>query len=1070
MKRGYYSEPAIHGSTLYFRADDNFWKCSADGGKATCLTQCRGIPQHPRISPDGQWIAFTGKEEGMPDVYVMPATGGPLRRLTYSGHPGATVIGWTPDSESVIFTTHSNSPFRGWNLFHTISLDGVHPVNMNLGWGSSISFVPDGTIIIGRFGRDPAQWKRYRGGRAGEIWTDIGQKGKFRRLLNLKSNITHPVWLNNRVYFIGDHDGTANIWSCDENGGSIEQHTFHRDFYIRNPQNDGHYIVYQCAGEIYRYNSEDNFVTKISIDLPSPFRQLQRKMPSLEKYLESIDLSPSNTHCVAVARGKLFHFANWSGAAVTRGNTDGHIRYRLPQWLDSREQFVAVSDEEGEEKLVIFSTDSTSEPRKLSADSLGRVQHLKVIPGADIAILTNHRYQLLEVDLKSGKTKVLDKDKHFRMNRFDISSDGRWIAYSRSIDPHRTAIIIHDRNTRHNHVVTNPVRMDFNPVFDPKGKTIYFLSARAFNPVRDQLDFNYSFPMGIMPMALTLQTDTLNPFEQFAQSPVNDSPDKSGDADVSDKNKTEPSKPVAIDFEGILDRTVAMPVTDSIYSNLNVSKDKIWMLEEAVAGLLSDKNDTPEGTKLVCYDFESKKLTPFLSGVEDYKISRDGRVILVKTPGKLRILDASKPAPKDKQTGFSRESGWIDLSRLKVAINPAAEWQQMFREAWRLMRDDYFAENMSGVDWNAVYDRYKPLVQKISTRSELSDLIWECYGEMGTSHSYEFAGDYESLPDLNQGMLGIDLNYDSVSDTFIITHIVKGDSWDSSANSPLNQPGINVKPGDRLVAINGRKVNGLRHPGQELAGIKNEWVTLTVSDGSSERDVTVKTIMTESSARLREWVNRTSDYVHYKTDGRVGYLYIQDMGTTGFSQFHRAWLAESFRDALIIDVRHNGGGHISSLLLEKLSRKQLGFCASRHAELTSEPPFCARGPLVTLCDEFSGSDGDLFAHKFKLMKLGTLIGHRTWGGVVGISPQLSLVDGAIVTQPEFYHWFTDVGWNLENYGAEPDIPIDITPHEFGRGDDPQLEKAISVILKQLKDNPPLAPEMGPHPQRNLTQD
>lgn len=1073
MTNGYFQEPAVHGHQLVFRADDNFWTCDLSGGLARQLTQCRSVQRNPRISPNGKWLAFSGKEDGVPEIMVMPLAGGSLRRLTYCGPQGATAIGWTPDSESVIFTTNAWSPLRGWNLFYTISLEGGQPVNMDLGWGASISFAPDGSTIIGRFGRDPAHWKQYRGGCMGEIWCDFKKRGEFLKLFELQSNLTHPVWIHDRIYFVGDHTGIGNVFSCNVDGENITQHTFHSDFYVRNPQTDGTSIVYQSGGRLFRLNPENNTVEQIKISLPSTYRQRQIKMPSLEKHLESIDIDPSNTYCLAIARGKLFHFAYWHGGVRTYGITDGSVRYRLARWLNCGKRFVAVTDESGEEQLAVFEADTLSPPRLIDNIPIGRISHLQVVPGSNTLIMTNNRYQVIEIDIDTGSYAVIDQDRHQRRMNFDISRDGRWIAFPGTIDPHRMAIKVFDRHQRTTHVITNPVLVDRCPVFDPAGKCLYFLSSRVFNPVRDNLDFNYSFPNGMIPMALPLQFDQINPFE-----PVPEQPFDSKETAQSNQTGAQPQEgrdsnrntiePVNIDFDGICDRAVAMPIQDGIYLDMRAGRDRVWLLESSVTGLLP-RNTSVNGesrNKLAYYDSKTKSYEPYADGVDAFFTSRDGRVIGYRSPGRLRVLDASKNPAKNDVTGFNKKSGWIDLSRLKAVIHPLSEWRQMYREAWRLMRDEYYAEDMSGVDWQAVYDRYLPLVEQCGTRSDLSDIIWESYGELGTSHSYEFGGDYEPAPDLAPGMLGVDFEYDVTRDRYLIKHIVRGDAWEPESNSPLNQPGLNVKPGCFLLAINGQAVSGQTPPGRLLLGIKNQWVTLTVSNDETSRDIQVKTIAHESSARLREWVNRTTEYVHSRTDNLVGYLYLQDMGSNGFAQFHRAWLAESHRDAIIIDVRHNGGGHVSSLLLEKLSRKQLGFCTSRYGEITSEPPFCARGPLVTICDEFSGSDGDLFAHKFKLMKLGTLVGKRTWGGVVGISPQISLVDGTIVTQPEFYHWFTDVGWNLENCGAVPDVPVDLAPHDFTRGDDPQLEKAISIAVKQLEIQPPLKPDLGTPPHHN----
>lgn len=1070
---GYFQEPAIHGDRLVFRADDNLWLHSIGNGSTALLTQCRGIPQNPRISPDARWLAFTGTEEGTPEVYVMPLTGGSFRRMTYTGSPGARVLGWTPDSCAVIFGTTAENPFRGHNTMFRVSLDGGHPVDMKVGYGSSISFGPRCGKVIGRFGREPAQWKRYRGGRKGEIWIDPDDTGQFHRILDLESNIVFPMWIDDRIYFVGDHDGTGNIYSCDPDGKNIGRHTFHTDFYVRNPQSDGESIVYQKGAEIFRLMLCDNRSKRVPLQINSTFKQLQAKMPEYKKHLESLDIHPSNSSCLAAARGKLFHFPYWQGGVKIHGDHSGRVRYRMPRWLNDGERFVAVSDASGEEQLFIFNRNPSVPPTLIDQIPLGRVKSMHIVPGFDVLIAANNREEILEIEIDTGKYQVFDCSRYHRMAGFDMSPDGRWVAYSCSIDPHRMGIKLFDRKTRSIHDITNPVLMDSRPVFDPQGKYLFFLSRRIFDPVHDNLDFNYGFPKGIVPMALTLQAGLLNPFAPKSESPADgndEQPETRRDkTDTGSKPENPAPTPVDIDLEGIQGRSVAMPVPDGIYHDIHATKDKIWLLESTVEGSLANQRSTgkPQGLKLGFFNLKTLTFENYADNVISFSLSRDRKVLVYRTPDGLRILDPSKTPPKNEMHTFNKQSGWVDLTRLKAMLDPRSEWLQMFREAWRLMRDEYFAEDMSGVDWNAMYERYLPLVQRCSTRSELSDIIWELFGETGTSHSYEIGGEYENPPNFTQGMLGIDLVYDTGLDRYLIRHIVKGDTWDPATNSPLNQPGITARCGDQLIAINGRSLAWNIPPGQLLLGLSGHDVVLTLSDGQKEWDITVRTMRTETAARLREWIDRTTEYVHHKTDGRVGYLYIQDMGTTGFAQFHRAWLAESHRNALIIDIRHNGGGHVSSLLLEKLSRKRLGYCAARHSPVTPVPTYCTQGPLVALCDEFSGSDGDLFSHKFKMMKLGTLIGRRTWGGVVGVAPQQTLVDGTLVTQPEFYHWFDDVGWNLENCGATPDYIVDQKPQNVANGEDPQLEFAITHILRQLDENPPRPPELGLHPRRSI---
>lgn len=1078
MAIGYFQEPAIRGDTLVFLSDDDLWRVTIGSRHPNRLTASRGIPHDPRISPDGQWLAFTGNEEGTREVYLVSLNGGELRRLTYTGFTGAKVIGWTPDSRHVLFTSHAERPFRSWNMIRRVSIDDSIISEMNVGWGSSLDFGPDGGKVLGRFGRDPAQWKRYRGGRKGEIWIDVDDSGTFKKLLDLESNLAWPMWVGDRIIFLGDQDGTGNLYDCTIDGKDIRQRTHHTDFYVRNPSTDGKTVVYQMGGDIWQLDLESGKTQCLELHLPSTFTQRQRKMPNLKKFVESIDIHPKNCASVAVARGKIFRFPHWAGPVHLHGLTDGSVRYRLARWLNDGDRFVAVTDTNGDERLVLFNATERVPPEILEPMPLGRPNAMHVIPGADVLIITNHRHEILQVDLETRTCQIIDTSEYHRLTECDVSPDGRWIAYPCSVDPHRIAIKLYDRENNEITQVTEPLLWDRSPAFDPGGRYLFFLSARMFDPVRDVLDFGYSFPRGVIPMALPLRREFLNPFDEQPASPC--------DADAGGGNKTAESEvktdgeerdtgekdalePVIIEFDDIRNRAVAMPVIDGRFEDIQVTEDKVWILEHPISGTLSNRwpPEQVHGGTLDYWDLKTQSREHFASNVRSFRFSMDRKVIAYRTNDGVRILDASKKPSKDAPSKPGRKSGWIDLGRLKVTIEPAAEWLQMFRETWRLMRDHYFAEDMSGVDWKQMHDRYLPRVRRCGTRSELSDIIWECIGETGTSHAYEFGGEYEPPPRYTLGKLAADLALDPESGRFVFTHIVHGDSWNPNENSPLNQPGINVQPGHQLIAINGLPVTADRPPGEHLLGLAGQKTALTISDGEAEWTVSVKLISNEMPARLREWINTTAAYVHERTNGRVGYLYMQDMGTTGFAQFYRAWLAESYRDAVIVDVRNNGGGHVSSLLLERLTRRRLGYEVGRYTPAVPTPPFCVRGPIVALCDEFSGSDGDLFAHKFKSMKLGTLIGRRTWGGVVGIAPTHGLVDGTVVTQPEFYHYFDDVGWDLENRGAEPDIVVEYPPEAAARGEDPQLDRAIAVILEQLEDTPSETPELPLHPRKNI---
>ncbi|MCA9428551.1 MAG: PDZ domain-containing protein, partial [Candidatus Omnitrophica bacterium] len=449
-----------------------------------------------------------------------------------------------------------------------------------------------------------------------------------------------------------------------------------------------------------------------------------------------------------------------------------------------------------------------------------------------------------------------------------------------------------------------------------------------------------------------------------------------------------------------------------------------------------------------------------------FVVAADATTVLLRMGKRLRAL-AADTDPKDRPDDDkpSRRSGWLDLNRVRLMLDPPAEWRQMLREVWRLQRDQFWVEDMSGIDWDAVWQRYAPLLPKVGTRAELSDLIWELQGELGTSHAYEMRGDYRDSPDYKQGFLGADLIFDATNDTWVIEKILSGDSWDPKYASPLHRPGVEVSQGMRLLAINGQPVSQEDPPYELLVNTAGQEVALKVAnpDGSASKTVAVEPIGSEESLRYRDWVETNRAYVHEKTGGKVGYFHVPDMGPFGYSEFHRGFLTEIDHEGLIVDIRFNGGGHVSQLLLNKLARDRIGYSVTRWMGVEPYPTESPRGPMACLINEYAGSDGDIFSNGFRTMKLGKLIGRRTWGGVVGIWPRNTLVDGTLTTQPEFSNWFQGVGWGIENYGVDPDIVVDILPADYAAGRDPQLDRGIEEVLKEIEANPPILPDFSERP-------
>ena len=1068
---GYYRFPTLRHNQVVFVSEDDLWSVDLEGGVPRRLSSGLGKASLPALSPDGEWLAFSSTEEGSTEVYLMPAKGGEAQRMTHLGNE-ARVVGWTHDGE-ILFSSSHLQPFS--RLTDLYALETEHRIarKIECGPASHIHCDERGRQVIARHGgTDLAHWKRYRGGRAGELWIKEGEGKEFRKLLSHPANSARPFFIGDRIYFISDYEGFGQVYSVKPDGSDLKRVTDVRDFYVRSLNVDGTRLIYQAGGDLFTFEVDEHGEAlskpkKIEVEYRSGKTQTNRRFVSASRYLEDYELDPTGETAVVAARGNTFTFNLWKGP-VTHHGQERSTRSRLGRFLRDGKRIAVISDAGGEESLEIHDLDDRESVERLSGLDLGRTREMKLSPTADEAALVNHRNELLWVNLETHECKVLDRSVHSRIYGFNWSYDGRYIAYSCAIDERRSALEIYDFKTSKCHAATVPLLKDVSPVFDPLGEFLYFLSYREFDPVYDNLQFDLSFVRGCKPYLMTLRKDVLPPFTadfDAARRGAARKPDaKKADSKNADANDAEASPDtIEIDFENMEDRMVAFPVADGRYGQIAATKDKVYFTRLTIKGSLASEKDSGGDAQLEMFDLETERLETIVSSLSSFRIAKDNKSLIYRSNNSLRVIKTGEKPSRDSDD--HRRGGWLDLTRIQIPVHPRAEWRQIFREAWRLQRDHFWTEDMSKIDWVRVYERYRPLLDRVSTRSEVSDVIWEMQGELGTSHAYEQGGDYRSAPDYSVGFLGVETEFDEAADAYKLTRVMKGDLWDLSASSPLARAGVGLKAGDYLIAIDGRKLTLDYRPSQALIHRAGEDVSVTFRRQGSDKTETrsVTTLYSEQRLRYREWVEANRKFVHKKSGGRIGYVHVPNMGPFGYAEFHRGFLTELDRDGLIVDVRFNGGGHVSQLLLEKLARRRIGYSKSRWFGVQPFPEESPTGPMVAITNEYAGSDGDIFSHSFKMLKLGPLIGKRTWGGVIGIAPSHSLVDGGMTTQPEYSFWFADVGWRVENYGTEPDLEVEFEPEAYVSGRDPQLERALAVCEEQILSNPPTRPTLDDGP-------
>lgn len=1022
---GYYRYPDIRGDRIVFACEDDLWLASSDGGWARRLTAGRAEASHPRLSPDARWVAFTGREEGAAEVYVVAVSGGPPRRLTFDSATICRVVGWL-DERRIVFQSSAGKAFFGQASLCMVPVGGGSPKSLGL-CAESLAITPDGRRIVGRTPQEPGNWKGYRGGAQGTIWLETPSRG-WVRLLGIEGNPSGPMVVGSRVFFLSDHEGTGNLFSCDLRGEGLERHTEHRRFHARNASSDGRRVIYPSGGRLFLFDPERNESRQLDLRCRRSGEQRQRRFAYAQKHLEGFDLHPSGALLGVVVRGKLQVGHPFRGPVRRLGEADG-VRYRQPKWLPGGRCLAALGDRNGADVLFLFDLEADSH-RVLELGEVGRIDRYGCSPDGGWIALGNHRAELFLVRLADGEARLVDHGRKGDLSGFAWSPDSRWLAYDRPLDPRVSEIVLHEVASGQSVSVTEPVLRDLQPCFDPGGRFLCFLSYRELEPVYDALKLDLAFPQGCRPYRLRLRQD----------------PDESRLA-AEDRE--------AIDLCDMPRRLESLPVPAGRYSRL-------WVLAGHSLALIDESPGADSGERaLRLFDLRSGRSETLAGGVGACEATADGCFLVYRCREGLRVLRFG-----EEEAGSTGEGQWVDSSRFRVAFEPAAEWEQIYHETWRQQRDHFWRADMGGVDWPAIAARYADLLPRIGSRSELTDVLSEMLGELGTSHAFEQSGgDLRAGARYGQGFLGADFELEATGNGYRITHIPEGDAWNPGACSPLARSRVPIRPGDVLLAIDGEPLSWEITPGRLLVNRVGEEVELLLRRAGKEPwRAVVSTLESEAELRYRDWVIRNRQAVHRVGRGRVGYLHIPDMGPRGYAELYRGFWLEMRRDALLVDVRFNSGGHVGAILLGALAQRRIGFCLPRWGDAIPYPGWAFSGPLVALVNEHTCSDGERFAQGFRSLGLGPLVGSRTWGGVMGVTARPSLVDGGRTLQPEFGFWIEGLGWSLENRGVSPDLEASAGPEASEETPDPQLALAIReaerLLRKEPKTERPSRPEVG----------
>jgi tricorn protease len=1108
--------PATDGRQIVFSYAGQLYTVDLGGGTARRLTDGPGYAIFPRFSADGTQLAFTAQYDGNTEVYVMPPDGGPPRRLTYTATlkrddvsdrmgPNNIVMAWKNTANEIAFRSRMRDPNDFIGQLYTVGLNAELPAQLPVPRGGFLSFSPDDSkMAYNRVFREFRTWKRYRGGQADDVWIFDFKTGALENITNHEAQDIIPMWApNNKVYFLSDRDGHMNLYSVDLATKKTAQHTTFKDFDVKFPSLGRGGIVFEQAGYVWFLDLKTEKARQVPIVVKEDGAGARPGLVNVSKFITSVQPAPDGKRVVVVARGEVFTAPAKYGPVRNLTNTPG-VHERGASWSPDGQWIAYVSDQSGETELWLRPQDGRGEAVQVTKSPGGPSYDFTPVWSPDSKkLLWGDRAQRLRfVDLESKAVTEVSASPDGEFNQYAWAPDSRWIAFTHPERFTYDKIQLYSVEDKSTTDVTDGWYAARGPAFSDDGKFLLFASGRDFTPSYGATEFNHIYRDWERVYLVALAKTTETPFKPKSdeveiakeekkdgrpakepdvkaaagekketkvaeEKPADEKDAKKADAeDKAEGKKDAKKKPVVVkvDRDGLADRLIGLPIDPANYSGIRMVGDKVYYRRTTDGGGRRGGGG-PGGEdrgSLVVYNLKDQKETD-LGAFGLFAITADGKKMLVRQAQDYAIIDlpSARIELKDK----------LNLAGLEMQLDRIAEWNQIYHESWRQMRDYFYAPNMHGVDWPGMRDRYAALLPSVRSRNDLTYVVGEMIGELNAGHTYVGGGDKADAPRVKTGLLGAELSRDAASRAYRIDKILRGENWQTKTRSPLTEIGVDVKEGEFILAVDNRPARDLPNLNAALVGKAGQQVTLKVNAkpvDAGAREVTVVPIDDEQPLYYLGWVQKNTDYVTRKTDGKVGYLHIPDMGPEGLNEFVKHYYPQLGKKALIIDDRGNGGGNVSPQIIERLHRELIMIRVARGGQPAPNPGGTFLGPMVTLVNEFSASDGDIFPYRFKALKMGLLIGKRTWGGIVGIRGTLPFVDGGTLNKPEFHSGYSPDGkqWLVEGRGVEPDIVVDNDPAREFRGEDQQLDRAIAHLLEELKTKEVNLPPPPPWPVKS----